>query len=438
VVDVVYPRCCGLDGHEQTAVACVVVSSDGPVPRKEARTFTTMLPDLRARAVRLAAEDVTHVALESTGVYRKPLWNVLEDRFDLLLVNPGHVKAVPGRKTDVKDAVPVPGSPLADLLRHGLLRASLVPAPPQRELRDLTRLRTTRVRSRAAEVNRLRKTLEGTNLKLGVVVSDIQGVSAQAMLRAIVAGQTDPAALADLAKGRLRSKRAELERALAAVPSAHHRFLIAEHPALIADLDEAVARLDALIAERLAAETTALERLQTIPGVGPEVAEGLLAEVGTDMSRFPTAKHLASWAALCPGNHESAGCPLGDAPEWTDAQGQHVAADAAVRGGEGGRAQERDPPGGPLPSVGGAPGREEGDDRGGPQHPGRGVLPAARRHDLRGARGRRLRRARPARHPPPPRPAPGTSRLPRHRRTRGRRLSRRSPSPTATFSEQLL
>jgi transposase len=261
-----------------------------------------MLADLRALAAWLAAEQVTHVAMESTGVYWKPIWNVLEDRFTLLLVNPGHVKAVPGRKTDVKDA-----EWLADLLRHGLVRGSFVPEPEQRELRDLTRLRTVRVRARAAEVNRLLKTLEGTNVKLGAVVSEIDGVSARAMLAAILGGETDPAVLADLAKAKLRRKRAELVQALGAVPSAHHRFLIAEHLALIDELDATIARLDELIAEKLHPFEDELTRLDTIPGIDRRVAEGLLAEVGATVARWPTAGHLASWAGMCPGNDESAG-----------------------------------------------------------------------------------------------------------------------------------
>ena len=301
-MEVLYPRCCGLDVHEKTVMACVVVSGDGPVPRKETRTFTTMLPDLRALSAWLTAEQVTHVAMESTGVYWKPIWNVLEPRFTLLLVNPGHVKAVPGRKTDVKDA-----EWLADLLRHGLLRASFVPEPEQRELRDLTRLRTVRVRARAAEVNRLLKTLEGTNIKLGAVVSEIDGVSARAMLAAILGGETDPVVLADLAKAKLRRKKEELEQALSAIPSAHHRFLIGEHLALIDEFDATIARLDTLITEQTAPFADEVARLDTIPGIDRRVAEGLLAEVGAKVERWPTAGHLASWAGMCPGHDESAG-----------------------------------------------------------------------------------------------------------------------------------
>jgi transposase len=261
-----------------------------------------MPADLLALGDWLAAAGVTHIAMESTGVYWKPLWAVLEDRFALLLVNAQHVKAVPGRKTDVKDA-----EWLADLLRHGLLRASFVPDADQRELRDLTRLRTVRVRARAAELNRLQATLEKAGLKLAVVVSQIDGVSARLILEAILAGEENAAVLADLAKGRLRAKLPALEAALAAIPNAHYQWLIAEHLAMLDDLEATVARFDALIAEELAPFADELDRLQTIPGVKQRVAEGILAEVGTDVGRFPTSKHLASWAGVCPGNDQSAG-----------------------------------------------------------------------------------------------------------------------------------
>jgi transposase len=302
-MEVVYPRCCGLDVHLKSVTACVLVTEEGRArPRKEIRTFPTMPTDLLAVGDWLAQEGVTHVALESTGVYWKPVWAVLEDRVELLLVNAQHVKAVPGRKTDVKDA-----EWLADLLRHGLLRASFVPDAAQRELRDLTRLRTVRVRARAAELNRLQATLEKAGLKLAVVVSEIDGVSARAILEAILGGEDDAATLANLAKGRLRAKLAELERALAAIPNAHYQWLIAEHLAMLDDLEAVIARLDALIAEELAPFADELARLQTIPGVKQRVAEGILAEVGHEVSRFPTSKHLASWAGLCPGNDQSAG-----------------------------------------------------------------------------------------------------------------------------------
>jgi transposase len=229
-------------------------------------------------------------------------WNLLEDRFELLLVNAQHVKAVPGRKTDVKDA-----EWLADLLRHGLLKGSFVPDRPQRELRELTRYRTSLLQERTAEVNRIQKTLEGANIKLAAVATDVLGKSGREILDALVAGTTDAEQLAQLAKGRLREKLSELERALAGRFGAHQRFLLAQQLAHLDFLDETVARVGAEIAERLLPFVAELERLDTIPGIGRRTAEILLAEVGPDLRRFPTAAHLASWAGMCPGHHESAG-----------------------------------------------------------------------------------------------------------------------------------
>jgi transposase len=304
-MEVVYERCGGLDVHKQRVVACVVVSAPGGPPRKAVRTFGTMTEDLERLAAWLAAEGVTHVAMESTGVFWQPVWNVLEAApagFVLLLVNAQHVKAVPGRKTDVKDS-----EWLADLLRHGLLRASFVPDRPQRELRELTRYRRALLQERAAAVNRLQKTLEGANIKLAAVASDTLGVSGRRMLEALVAGGADAAALADLAKGRLRKKLPELERALTGRFGAHQRFLVAQQLAHVDDLDAAIAALDAEVAARLRPCAAEVARLDAIPGVGQRTAELLVAEVGTDLRRFPTAGHLASWAGMCPGNHESAG-----------------------------------------------------------------------------------------------------------------------------------
>jgi transposase len=250
----------------------------------------------------LAAAGVTHVAMESTGVYWKPLWNLFEERFELLLVNAAHVKVVPGRKRDVGDA-----EWLAQLLRHGLLRPSFVPDRPQRELRELTRYRSSLVRERTAEVNRLQKTLEGANIKLASVVSDVTGVSARAMLAELVAGQEDAAALADLAVGQLRGKLPELERALTGRMSAHQRFLLAQQLAHIDFLDAQVDALSQEIAGRLAPFEAQVRLLDSLPGIARWSAEVILAEIGTDMGRFPSAGHLASWAGMCPGSHESAG-----------------------------------------------------------------------------------------------------------------------------------
>jgi transposase len=300
-MEVLYPTCAGLDVHQRTVVACVLAGT-GRRPTRTVETFSTMTADLLRLSDWLTAHGVTHVAMESTGVYWKPVWNVLEGSFALLLVNAQHIKAVPGRKTDVRDC-----EWLADLLRHGLVRASFVPPPEQRALREVTRLRTSRVQMRVAETNRLLKTLESANLKLGTVASDVLGVSARQMLGAIVAGETDPAALAALAKGKLRHRMAALEQALTGRVSAHLRFLIAEHLATIDELDAGIERLTAEIATRLAPLTAANLLLQTIPGVGPRIAAIILAEIGSDLRRFPSPQHLASWAALCPGNHASAG-----------------------------------------------------------------------------------------------------------------------------------
>src|SRR5438105_3098037 len=301
-MDVVYPRCCGIDIHKKTAVACVIVSGTKGPPHKEIRTFGTMTDDLLALADWLAAEGVTHVAMESTGVFWKPLFNLLEERFQLLLVNARDIKQVPGRKTDVKDC-----EWIADLLRHGLLKASFVPDRPQRELRELVRYRTTLVRERSAEVNRLQKTLEGANIKLASVASDPLGVSARQMLDALIHGSTDVASMAELARGRMRAKRGLLERALAGRMAPHQRFLLTEQLCHIDALDDGIARVSAEITERMRPFTEALERLDTIPGIGLRMAEILIAEIGIDMSRFPSAAHLASWAGMCPGNQESAG-----------------------------------------------------------------------------------------------------------------------------------
>lgn len=310
-MDVVHERCCGLDVHKQTVVACLVTprapGASGP-PTKVIRTFGTMTGELLQLADWLAAAGCTHVALESTSAYWKPVWNVLEGSFALLLVNAQHVKAVPGRKTDVKDC-----EWLADLLRHGLLKASFVPDKPERELRDLTRYRTEKVRERSREVQRLEKTLEGANIKLSSVATDLTGKSGRQILAALVADTrtaTDrgaAAALAELAEGRLRVKLPALTAALEGRFGAHHRFLVAEHLAQIDFLEETIERLSQEIATRLRPVELVLDQLDAIPGVGRRTAEVIVAEIGTDMSRFPTAAHLASWAGMAPGNRESAG-----------------------------------------------------------------------------------------------------------------------------------
>ena len=301
-MDVVYERCCGLDIHKQLVVACLSVPGADGQPVKEVRRFGTMTADLLDLADWLASAGCTHVAMESTGVYWKPIYNLLEDRFELVLANAQHIKAVPGRKTDVRDA-----EWLADLLRHGLLRGSYVPERPQRELRELTRYRTALVRERSDEINRLHKTLEGANIKLSSVASDLMGRSGRRMLAALAAGTTDAGELADLAKDKLRHKLPELERALTGRMGEHQRFLLQRQLAHIEFLEQTIEQVSAEIQERLRPFEGELARLETIPGIGRRVAEILVAEIGTDMSRFPTAGHLASWAGMCPGQNESAG-----------------------------------------------------------------------------------------------------------------------------------
>jgi transposase len=296
-MNVMYERCAGLDVHKKTVVACVL-TPDGP----ETRTFGTMSADLLLLSDWLLACGCTHVAMESTGDYWKPVFNMLESTFEVLLVNAQHVKAVPGRKTDVKDA-----AWLAELLQHGLLRASFIPPVAQRELRDLTRYRSTFIRERATLVNRVQKLLEDANIKLASVATDIMGVSGRAMLAALLAGHTDPQALADLAKGRLRSKREHLVKAMEGRVKPHHRFVLTELLCQIDSLDETIARFDERIQAIDAPFEAAVGLLDTIPGVARHAAEMIVAEIGADMSRFPSADHLASWAGVAPGNYESAG-----------------------------------------------------------------------------------------------------------------------------------
>jgi transposase len=300
-MDVQIERCAGLDVHQATVVATVRYPGErGRLSVTE--TFGTMAADLAALRDWLQAYGVTHVALESTGVYWKPVYYMLEDSVTLLLINMQTLKHVPGRKTDVKDS-----EWLAQLLECGLLKASFVPPPVIRELRDLTRYRLHQVRERAREVNRLCKVLEDSNLKLTSVLTDVMGVSGRSMLTALVQGTTDPAVLAELARGRLRKKLPDLRRALAGRFRRHHAFLVEQILAKIDYLDEALERLNAEIDERLIPFEPVLARLDTIPGVNRTVAISIIAETGGDMRRFATAGHLCSWAAVCPGQNESAG-----------------------------------------------------------------------------------------------------------------------------------
>lgn len=295
---VVHERCAGLDIHKKTVVACALTPEG-----RQVRTFPTVTQDLLALLEWLQELGCRVVAMESTGVYWKPVYNLLESaEFESMVVNAKHIKAVPGRKTDVKDA-----EWIAELLQHGLLRPSFIPERPQRELRELVRYRRSVVQERAREVTRLQKVLEGANLKLGCVASDVLGRSGRDILSAICQGNEDPASLAALARGRLKSKSDQLQKALNGLVGSHQRFLLQEQLSHIEELEQRLERLDAEIAKRLDPFEPSLKLLETIPGVGRRVAEDLISEIGTDMSRFPTHRHLASWAKICPGNHRSAG-----------------------------------------------------------------------------------------------------------------------------------
>ena len=276
-MEIVYARCAGADVHKKTVVVCVIMPDDQGGWCKETRTFGTMTADLVALSDWLQQCGCTHVAMESTGEYWKPVFNILEGNFEVLLVNAQHIKAVPGRKTDVGDA-----EWIAELLQHGLLRASFIPPKAQRELRDLTRFRSTFVRERATLANRVQKVLEDANLKLASVASDVMSVSGRAMLAALLAGQSDPETLADLARGRLRDKRADLVKALTGRVKEHHRFLLAELMCQIDNLEEAITRFDEQIKTHCAPFEDAVTLLDTIPGVARATAEVIVAEIGTD------------------------------------------------------------------------------------------------------------------------------------------------------------
>jgi transposase len=301
-MELLITRCAGLDVHQATVVATVRVPDDHGGRRSITETFGTMTADLLALREWLQAYGVTHVALESTGVYWKPVYYVLEDAFTLLLINMQELKRVPGRKTDVKDS-----EWLAQLLECGLLKPSFVPPPAIRELRDVTRYRVQQVRDRAQEVNRLCKVLEDAGVKLTSVVTDVMGASGRAMLRALVEGTTDPTVLADLARGKLRQKLPLLQRALHGRFRPHHAFLIEQIFAKIDFLDETLVRLTAEIDRQVAPFEPMLAALDTIPGIDRIGAISIVAETGGAMSRFPSAGHLCSWGAMCPGQNESAG-----------------------------------------------------------------------------------------------------------------------------------
>src|SRR2546427_279227 len=300
-MDVVHPKCAGLDVHQQTVVACARVGS-GKTVTHAVRTFGSTTPELLALSDWLATHGCTHVAMESTGVYWKPVWHVLDGHFELVLANAMHIRNIPGRKTDVNDATWI-----ADLLAHGLIRSSFVPPAPIQELRDLTRPRKQLVREICQHSLRIQKTLEEANVKLGSVLSNVLGSSGRAILQALIAGHTDPEQLADLAQGTARKKRTELVAALHGRIKPHHRRLLKVHLELIAALEQALHEIDADVGKTLAPIHSSARLLTSLPGVSDLTAQVMVAESGVDMARFPSAAHLISWAGLCPRNDESAG-----------------------------------------------------------------------------------------------------------------------------------
>jgi transposase len=302
LMEAIVERCAGLDVHQATVVACLNLGAAAAKPSKQVCTFGTTLPDLEDLRNWLKDNGCTLVAMESTGVYWKPVYAVLEGHFELVVGNARHIKNVPGRKTDVRDC-----DWISDLARHGLIAKSFVPPQPIRELRDLTRYRGKLVQAAAAERNRLLKLLEGANIKLSGVASDPFGVSGWTMLQALVEGNQSPAEMAQLARGRMRRKLHELERALHGRVAQHHRFLLGIQMRRIEAMEADVAELDRQLCEKLAPYSRQMRLLRQIPGVDWVVAATIIAEIGVDMSAFVNAAHLASWATMCPGNHESAG-----------------------------------------------------------------------------------------------------------------------------------
>jgi transposase len=299
-MDLLYPRCAGLDVHKDNVVARIRCVSE-PV-HDEVKTFATTTSALLELNEFLSAQGVTHVAMEATGVYWKPVWHLLEGDFELILANAQHIRNVPGRKTDVSDA-----GWIADLLAHGLIRSSFVPPAPIQELRDLTRTRKQLVREVSQHSSRIQKVLEDANLKLGSVLSNVLGKSGRAILEALIAGQSDPEKLADLAQGTARKKRAELIEALHGRIRPHHRGLLKVHLRLVATLEQAIADIDATVGKALASIHESARLLSTMPGISEVTAHVIVAEIGVDMARFTSDAHLRSWAGFCPRSDESAG-----------------------------------------------------------------------------------------------------------------------------------
>jgi transposase len=301
-MEVLHAHCAGLDVHKDSVVACVRHMADGKVTT-HVKTFKTTTQELMNLCDWLSSECCTHIAMEATGVYWKPVWHILGDgEFELVLANAAHVKNVPGRKTDVNDAMW-----LADLMAHGLIRASFVPDEPTQQMRDLLRTRKQMVRERSAHIQRIQRTLEDANIKLDLVVTDILGLSGRRIIEALIAGQTVPQALASLAHRRIHASADQLEAALRGRVTAHHRFLLKLHLDQIDALDAAIASIDKEVDGQVEPFRAAIELLSTIPGISRLSAEVLVSEIGIDMSRFETAGHLISWAGLCPRNDESAG-----------------------------------------------------------------------------------------------------------------------------------
>lgn len=295
-------HCCGLDVHKKSIVACIRVINNSNKLKKEVKTFGTMTKDIQELNKWLRDNGITHVAMESTGVYWKPIWNILEGNFELILVNAQHIKHVPGRKTDVKDC-----EWIAELLQHGLLKASFVPEKTIRELRDLTRHRTRLIQSRATLSNRVQKVLEDANIKLASVASDVLGVSGRAILRAMISGNDNPEELAELSKKTLRNKIPELKLALLGKVTEHHRFMLETLLEELEYLESSIERMNQRISEKMLSHEKEISLLMEIPGINRENAENILVEIGFNMSQFPNPESLASWSGMCPGNNESAG-----------------------------------------------------------------------------------------------------------------------------------
>ena len=299
---IVHENVAGLDVHKKVVVAAVIVKQADGNWLEEKHSFGTMTVDLLELSDWLLLHGVIHVAMESTGEYWKPVFNILENNFEVIVVNAQHISKVPGRKTDQSDA-----QWIAELLQYGLLKASFIPPLGQRELRELTRYRSSFVRERATLVNRVQKVLESANIKLSSVATNVMGVSGRAMLEALIAGNASPEQMAELAKGRMREKREQLTKAMEGRVQAHHRFVLTELLCQIDSIEETITRFDQEIEAYCSPFEEVVELLDTIPGVGREAAEIIVSEIGNDMSRFPTADHLAAWAGVSPGNNESAG-----------------------------------------------------------------------------------------------------------------------------------